>query len=699
MSWIMCRGLVCISGMVIASGLNAETADSRLLPQAQPGSNYAAQLAIPPGLGYPFAECRLTGDQLPSWLALDCLHLQLRGRVPAGMEKTYRITLFVSDHGGNSRSFAMTLPVSSKPVFVDLGEPAVTATSQARAESVGRDTGESMHESDAKAVPKVIVPVAVTNSAGNSATYAATSAEANGVAPGLIRQDATTPGIEIASLAEPAALPAATENGAKLKVPAKTEKDTAANPSSPSTKLKPNQILLGNLDAGASSVLVAGEDGATVRLFDMTGVEDENPDAPTDDGHKCENAVDKGRPILLKTSETDATPITSLTTGSSPQTVYLLHPLLAGARLCAEVSKDQSDSYSSIVEVQDSLNWGRVRAYFVGGVLVSNTQSNFSSSAANEFLALNMDKFWILPGCNELDMEGKCPTKNPNHWPGLSTYFETRLTAIPVSSTTTTQTAASAAPAGAFARWNVARPRPLATAPADGATDTTLSSQKTARVQVGMYAPWVFTHWGYNHADNALYVAPIAKVGFDTLTGSTTPTSVTPTGGGSAAVTQANLERVYNFYTFGGRVGHFGLNHGRDRSPELQSYLDFTFGPYSNLTSYVCEATAKAGLTKENPTTDDNGVATNADGSSCGIGVESLFPYPSQKRIWRFDIEGLLKIPSTPLVIGLNANIGQRSVGSDHLDANRAPGDDVRFLFGTKVDLSQVLKKLSVPSF
>lgn len=111
--------LACIS---IASTFS-ETPLPRQLPQAQPGSFYSAQLAIPPGLGYPFQECKLTGDTLPKTLRFDCQRLQFKGRIPAAEEKTYNITLLISDARGNTQSFILSLLVSSKPALVDLSGP------------------------------------------------------------------------------------------------------------------------------------------------------------------------------------------------------------------------------------------------------------------------------------------------------------------------------------------------------------------------------------------------------------------------------------------------------------------------------------------------------------------------------------------------------------------------------------------------
>ena len=93
---------------------------------------------------------------------------------------------------------------------------------------------------------------------------------------------------------------------------------------------------------------------------------------------------------------------------------------------------------------KNTLDWGKVRAYFVGGVLISNNQNSFSSSSANQFLDLNVDKFWHVPYCAiDLTSKGVCSNASFVRRLGFSTYFETRLTAIPMSATTTTTTSAT----------------------------------------------------------------------------------------------------------------------------------------------------------------------------------------------------------------------------------------------------------------
>ena len=91
------------------------------LPQATPGASYAAQLTIPAGLGYPFAHCELSG-QSPRWLTIDCVRLQLKGKVPetGTGDADYQVTLRIEDSTGNSLSFPLALRVSASPQVVNL---------------------------------------------------------------------------------------------------------------------------------------------------------------------------------------------------------------------------------------------------------------------------------------------------------------------------------------------------------------------------------------------------------------------------------------------------------------------------------------------------------------------------------------------------------------------------------------------------
>jgi len=333
---------------------------------------------------------------------------------------------------------------------------------------------------------------------------------------------------------------------------------------------------------------------------------------------------------------------------------------------------------------------------------VANNNSANGSSGSNsaaQFLSFDIDKTWALPGCYRL-VPGQNSTRckpipaNPNpdlpknpkqrseqksRWvPGVNTYFDVRLTAIPVAATPPAQP-----PSGSMS--------PATTQTGD-LTSAFLTSQKTGRLGVGIYFPFLVSRWTYNGEPNALFIAPIGKVGFNALTGPTQQTFVVSGSASSTGTPQTvtqNFNQLYNFYGFGARIGHYTMAYISDKAPELNSYLDITFGPYSNLPSYVCVAQPKAraplpllvgsGCNQTYPLTDPN-----------------LQYGDSQTRLWRLDLEGILKVPHTPIIVGFNANIGQRVTAPALLDRGLQPNDDLRFLFGFRSDIATIMQKLGV---
>jgi len=79
--------------------------------------------------------------------------------------------------------------------------------------------------------------------------------------------------------------------------------------------------------------------------------------------------------------------------------------------------------------------------------------------------------------------------------------------------------------------------------------------------------------------------------------------------------------------------------------------------------------------------------------------IYSFAPWDSRKRLYRLNIEGLLKIPMTPLNIGFSANLGQKTLGAERLDHGYAAPDDLEILFGTRFDIGQFLAKLGINPF
>jgi len=505
---------------------------------------------------------------------------------------------------------------------------------------------------------------------------------------------------------------------------------------------------------------------------------------------------------------------TSMPTDSTGSVAFTLaSPLTTGSYVCA-IQKttfgngvqslpplDPPAPTASITQpVNSPTDWGLIRAYFTGGIVLANDNSNFSS--AYEFLGLNVDKSWKLPVCSFCEVAPNASSKTTIDIPvgerdeiwgehiqihganesdktlspinasngivvsgrflklvsrtggaikikrlegaitisggtltyddskpikveqgsiqllengslevdghatlaftgsalgnaighnfnmGINSFFDARLTAIPVASNPTNTTVTGNAGT------------PTAT------TTSFLSTQKTARISVGVYLPVLLTHWVWNADANALFIAPISKIGFDTITQSAQQNVVLPDG---TAGTQTYAQ-VYKYWTYGARIGHMQMARSANQAPETYSYLDIGFGPYSNLESLICKRTEyTASLTATPPGTPlpGNYPATNYTDSDCTSAYPGYYqppagasfvylPYETLKRIYRLDLEGLLKIPYTPIYVGFNANIGQKAVGAGQFDpAFKAP-DDLRFFFGTRFDISSLISKLLV---
>ncbi len=260
-----------------------------------------------------------------------------------------------------------------------------------------------------------------------------------------------------------------------------------------------------------------------------------------------------------------------------------------------------------LIRVAGLADWGRVRGSFTAGVVLSydnNFQapsSSGSSSQSTLFLGLNVEKNWKWAGLTT----GQAFTGRVL----FTTFFDIRLTSVPVTASTGTD-----------------------------AVSTFLTSAKSAELQGGAYLPILISHWNWQNAPNALFIAPIAKVGFITPTGSVTLEAVNPA-------------QFYSFYGFGARMGHFKLSANSDSAPESMSYVDVVAGRFSNL--------------------------------------ETLAPLPVRR--WRIEVEGAMKLPATPFVLGFDANIGQNLLTTQTVQGAK---DDLRFFVGAKFDIGAMVAKL-----
>ena len=202
-------------------------------------------------------------------------------------------------------------------------------------------------------------------------------------------------------------------------------------------------------------------------------------------------------------------------------------PLNAGDCVQIQQNRGATTSISPEECVADPFDFGRVRYYFTGGAIVSKDRDDFSKT--DLFMSFSLDKNYLLSEHSRVR---------------LNTYFDTRLTAMPVAEQQATT------------------------------VDSFLATTKAAALQMGVYLPITTSEWRNRDADYSLFVAPLAKVGFMTPTDTSDPSIVNP-------------NRFFTSYGFGGRLGHFReFKKDTGRAPELLSSIDIVVGRFGNFESY-----------------------------------------------------------------------------------------------------------------
>jgi hypothetical protein len=336
----------------------------------------------------------------------------------------------------------------------------------------------------------------------------------------------------------------------------------------------------------------------------------------------------------------------------------------------------QSEKATSLDVAPLALDWGRVRAYFTAGVLLSNNNSEFNLTSANTFMGFDLDKQWAMPVFRYND--------NSSWWDrvGLHTYLDARLTAIPTGATTagstatqtTSPTTGAAPPSGSSGL--AARDTTGSTTTANPSSSTSLlNNSQAASLQIGTYIPITVTRWRFNGRPYSLFAGPLAKAGFYTLTGAGSASDQ------AAANADRSDSRFFPFYGYGVRIGQYReyrnwdgrLNGGR--APELLSYLDVVWGRWANF-EYLEPLDFNSGTPPEC-------IVPAADPTSPACLL--------RQREWRIGFEGLLLVPNTPLVLGLSANVSAQRF---HRSGYLPPPDDLRFLFGVRFDASKLTSVL-----
>jgi hypothetical protein len=339
--------------------------------------------------------------------------------------------------------------------------------------------------------------------------------------------------------------------------------------------------------------------------------------------------------------------------------LVLPQPVLGGQRLEVLTFTGRDRSPSTELIITDPGDWGRLRAYFAGGVVMSKEHGEFSQQ--DIAVSLVLDKTWFqrqtmtLPpdddritradlsasvqggaggGAPERSMQtGETPAvSHASRWRALvprqlNTFFDTRVTALPVLEAGGQDESQAG---GSDSGQNATE------------ADKFIASRKGAVMQIGVYTPWYGgkTSWVHEGRVNALFIAPVARIGIQTVTEEPAASD------NETAGANQTLERddVFQFWSIGVGVGHYRLTGTRNEAPELISYLHITFGK-SQAFGEVPEGETEATMAR------------------------------------RWFIEGRLKIPDTALQIGFDANLGEGR-------------DDLRFIFGTRFDLGAVIARM-----
>jgi len=364
------------------------------------------------------------------------------------------------------------------------------------------------------------------------------------------------------------------------------------------------------------------------------------------------------------------------TAANSPSIVLVTDsPLQAGTPLCAALAGVPFGNAVLVKPpaVPPGFDWGHVRAYFAAGALTSQEHDQFSHQ--DLFLAFRLDKsYWM----------NRKAKKDGTYTPGLRTYFDTRLTALPVAvqSCTPTQTGSGSGSSGTTSTCSSSTGDSSGGSSTDPTTTTQafLNSQKTAKLQFGLFYPIYFPRWGIVGKTGkqpvtthyALFLAPLIESGCDTsLNGlnqtqqqSATSSQVQPVGTSS---------QFYKFYDFGFRLGHDQLFTDSSAEPEEISYLNVGIGRFSNVASLLCPSAQFKG------------------NNTCSAESGTL-PW---QRDWRIRIEGVLQVPATGgFSIGFASNVGLHGTRQANI-IHIQPADDLRFLFGYKFDITKIASKLA----
>jgi hypothetical protein len=322
------------------------------------------------------------------------------------------------------------------------------------------------------------------------------------------------------------------------------------------------------------------------------------------------------------------------------------------------------------------LDWGRLRGYFTVGGIVSHYRQQFGQ--VDGFVGFTADAQVI--GSLLCKQAEECEKLRKITLPSTLVLRDTRITLNWFTDARVAVKLASGANTGAPASTTGSAAAAAAVQAVRNYGQIPLPGNQPGFFQFGLHVPIAFSGMDFYQAGRpySFFFGPMLKGGVHTLEGGQlTYRRYESSLDGKTQTLLAETQRggAMPFYGYGGRFGLYEydlLGNGgsaRDRqvANNLIAYFDFTYGRSRGFLSYY--------PTVENITRTVDGKPTTLELHTIQSGMRP-----------RFSIEGRIKIPYLPALVGVDANIRTQSRSDEP--------NELRFLVAFRIDAQRALGRV-----
>ncbi len=425
-----------------------------------------------------------------------------------------------------------------------------------------------------------------------------------------------------------------------------------------------NPTFAGQLSAGTKTINIAAAENSSVTVYQF------DPAYRLKTGSTCTvDDIPFGTILQAQASGSSTTTQNSTQIKSGgKQSISLALPIVAGTQLCIEqdvTSPSASTTYSGLQTVIDPGDFGIVHTFYTAGAVLSNQNGNGTSTNTAQYIDMGIAFDWKTEARKQWPQSSDKPTL------GFNSFIAGRFSTIPVTA------GVSKANTSTSTSLNI------------------LSSQQSLRVRAAAYLPWITTKTS-DGSGSAFVLAPIIKGGFETLlnpSASTTTTVSTPTAA-------AAFSPTYDDFSFGARVAwrQYGIAPGTTASPKTLALMDFTMGRFNNLESLSCSTTLGTAAPTATLPTNTSCIQTIP---AVGTAKPMYNTYQTTRvAVPRIEAEGFIRVPKTPFVLGIDANLAQYEIflPKEKLDLDNRAGSSVQIYFGLTGSLTDLFKGLKLGS-